>query len=161
MRTVTLAALGTCVALAIHGCAGDVPSCPAPLPTPVPTPELTPTPTPEATPAPEPTPSVTVALVRDLPECHPHPKHPCDVPFTATGENYDTLAWTGCCEGSSGTTGICIVEAVAEYACTVTAKGSGGSASDSAVVTGVNDEPQLEGGRLVRSGVVADLPRLR
>lgn len=69
---------------------------------------------------------------------------PCTVPFRAAGRGFTSLAWSGCCAGSTGETGSCSVNALAAFSCTVTATGPNGTTSASATATGVDAGPLLD-----------------
>ena len=69
----------------------------------------------------------------------------CNVSVTATATNYSSIAWSGCCAGSSGTTGNCHVPDLNAYTCTASATGAGGSAQADKQVTGTNAAPVISG----------------
>ena len=81
--------------------------------------------------------------------CHPKKAGgvvtPCTVGFSASATGYTSLDWSGCCSGSSGTTGNCQVNALQSFTCSVTATGPGGTASASGTASGVNSPPAIGG----------------
>jgi len=91
--------------------------------------------------------TVSLSPVGDT-TCHPTktgsgvPK-PCTVAFNASVSGDTSLAWSGCCAGSTGTTGSCSVNAIKDFTCTVDAAGSGGTTSASAIATGIDDPPEI------------------
>ncbi len=99
--------------------------------------EVAPRPTPTPTPPPASPPAVSVSGGGS---CHPSPSDPCPVAFSASGVNFSSLAWSGCCSGS-GAEAICAVTRPGDFTCTVTASGPGGTASASGTARGVNDTP--------------------
>lgn len=100
-----------------------------------PTATATPTPTPVATP------TLNVSISGPG-TCYPYPS--CGAAMTASGSNYTSLTWTGCCSGT-GTTSTCNFTDLAAHTCTVTATGPSGSVTASQTVTGVNLPPQVTG----------------
>jgi hypothetical protein len=135
------------------------------------TPTPAPTPTPAAPPTPTPTPPATLTVTLSPAAgttCHPTKKVSgavvaCQVPFVAGGTGYTSLAWSGCCAGSSGTTGNCSVNDITEFSCTATATGGGGSAMATATASGINAAPTIDPGSVCCTvgggGCLAALPR--
>jgi hypothetical protein len=100
---------------------------------------------PTATPTPTPTPVTTPTLnvsISGPNTCYPYPS--CGATMTASGSNYTSLTWTGCCSGTAATS-TCDFTDLAAHTCTVTAIGPGGSVTASQTVTGVNVAPQVTG----------------
>jgi hypothetical protein len=100
----------------------------------------------QAKPTPTAPPSVTLSAQNGITTCHPAKTvtsvTTCMVTFNASGSGYTSLAWSGCCAGwSTGATGNCGVNAIADFTCTVKATGPGGTASASATAKGVDTAP--------------------
>ena len=85
-----------------------------------------------------PTPAAPTVSVSGPDSCYPYPS--CGAVITASGSNYDSLSWSGCCSGNR-TTATCSFADLATHTCTVTATGPGGSATASKAVKGVNVAP--------------------
>jgi len=72
---------------------------------------------------------------------HPSPARTCHVEFEADATNYSAISWGGCCAGSAGTVGTCVVTELGSNTCHVSVTGPGGTADDHADATGLNDAP--------------------
>jgi len=102
---------------------------------------------PKATPTPAAAPTVSLSPTSGT-TCHPIKRSgvvtACSVNFNASGTGYTSLAWSGCCSGSTGTPGACrINDITSTFTCTVTATGDGGTASANGTATGINSPPFL------------------
>ena len=112
----------------------------------------TPTATPTATPTPNTQPAPTIS-VSGPDSCYPYPS--CGASMTASGSNYASLSWSGCCSGS-GTASTCNFTDLGAHTCTVTATGPGGTATANKVVTGTNTAPVVQyTGNSTGSGALA------
>ena len=108
--------------------------------------EATVTVNPAATPTPA-APTVSLSPASGT-TCHPKKNGgvvtPCSVTFNASGTGYASLAWAGCCAGSTGTAGACHVNDITTtFTCTVTATGDGGTARANTTANGVNSPPTI------------------
>jgi hypothetical protein len=92
-------------------------------------------------PMPMPTPSLPTVSISGGGSCHPSShEDPCPVQFSASGSDYTSLAWSGCCSGTTAES-ICVVDGIGTFTCSVTATGPGGTASASGTANGINDTP--------------------
>jgi len=111
---------------------------------------------PKATPTPAGPPTVSLSPAGAT-SCHPKKASnvvtACSVGFNASATNYTSLDWSGCCAGSSGTTGNCQVNAIQGFTCSVTATGAGGTASANGTATGINSSPNIGGNATYDHGV--------
>ena len=98
-------------------------------------------PTATATATPVATPTLNVSI-SGPDTCYPYPS--CGATMTASGANYTSLTWSGCCSGSAATS-TCDFTDLAAHTCTVTATGPSGSVTANKTVTGVNVAPQVTG----------------
>jgi hypothetical protein len=119
------------------------------------------TPTPAATPVPA-APTLSLSPASGT-TCHPKKMSgvvtPCSVTFNASGTGYTSLAWSGCCAGSTGTTGTCRVDAIEGFTCSVTATGAGGTTRADGTANGTNAAPTIGAAEWYSQTI--PLPRVR
>jgi hypothetical protein len=108
-----------------------------------------------ATPTPTPTVASAVSVTISGPDtCYPYPS--CSAAMTASGSNYTSLTWGGCCSGTAATS-TCEFTDLAAHTCTITAVGPGGTATASKTVAGANVAPQVTGLDLPPASCNADV----